>query len=232
MKRILTTAGLLFLAALSTIGLPKMTAQNLGAQHPEAERAGPIFAESFRHGPTRVTEQSFEIKLNPQNARYRERIKDMAGNDRYEVTVTGFANHAGTTPMAERQDALLAASHLTIAVRQIVTSEPGRQVGTVGRLEVTPNAPNVIPGVVSIYRWKGAVETAEECLLIVKSSRELFDALADFAHQVPQHALLLYIHIIEGGNMPARRHHDVAGSKRVRVRQGNHVIRKDPGIFG
>jgi N-carbamoyl-L-amino-acid hydrolase len=52
--------------------------------------------------------------------------------------------------MAERQDALLAASHLTIAVRQIVSSEQGRHVGTVGRLEVTPNAPNVIPGVVRL----------------------------------------------------------------------------------
>jgi beta-ureidopropionase / N-carbamoyl-L-amino-acid hydrolase len=69
---------------------------------------------------------------------------------RYEVTVTGFANHAGTTPMADRQDALVAASHLTIAVRHIVSLEPGRQVGTVGRLDVTPNAPNVIPGVVRL----------------------------------------------------------------------------------
>ena len=69
---------------------------------------------------------------------------------RYEATVTGFANHAGSTAMADRQDALLAASHLTIAVRDLVTSEPGRQVGTVGRLEVTPNVPNVIPGVVKL----------------------------------------------------------------------------------
>jgi beta-ureidopropionase / N-carbamoyl-L-amino-acid hydrolase len=52
--------------------------------------------------------------------------------------------------MADRQDALLAASHLTIAVRQTVSSEPGRQVGTVGHLEVTPNAINVIPGVVRL----------------------------------------------------------------------------------
>jgi N-carbamoyl-L-amino-acid hydrolase len=52
--------------------------------------------------------------------------------------------------MAERQDALVAAAHLTIAVREVVTREPGRQVGTVGRLEVTPNAPNVIPGVVKL----------------------------------------------------------------------------------
>jgi N-carbamoyl-L-amino-acid hydrolase len=77
-------------------------------------------------------------------------VEGIVAIDRHEVLVTGFANHAGTTPMAERQDALLAASHLTIAVRQIVTSEPGRQVGTVGRLDVTPNAQNVIPGIVRL----------------------------------------------------------------------------------
>ena len=48
--------------------------------------------------------------------------------------------------MPERQDAMLAAAHLTIAVREIVTSRPGRQVGTVGKIEVSPNAPNVVPG--------------------------------------------------------------------------------------
>jgi beta-ureidopropionase / N-carbamoyl-L-amino-acid hydrolase len=77
-------------------------------------------------------------------------VEGIVSIDRHEVTVTGVANHAGTTVMADRQDALLAASHLTIAVRQIVGSEPGRQVGTVGRLDVTPNAPNVIPGVVRL----------------------------------------------------------------------------------
>jgi beta-ureidopropionase / N-carbamoyl-L-amino-acid hydrolase len=73
-------------------------------------------------------------------------VEGILSIDRHEVTVTGVANHAGTTQMADRQDALLAAAHLTIAVRDIVTSEPGRQVGTVGRMDVTPNAPNVIPG--------------------------------------------------------------------------------------
>jgi beta-ureidopropionase / N-carbamoyl-L-amino-acid hydrolase len=77
-------------------------------------------------------------------------VEGIVAIDRYEVTVTGFANHAGTTAMADRQDALLAASHLIIAVRDVVNSEPGRQVGTVGRLEVTPNAPNVIPGAVRL----------------------------------------------------------------------------------
>jgi N-carbamoyl-L-amino-acid hydrolase len=69
---------------------------------------------------------------------------------RYTATVTGFANHAGTTPMPDRQDALVAASQLTLAVRESVTSAPGRQVGTVGRLQVEQNAPNVIPGVVTL----------------------------------------------------------------------------------
>ena len=77
-------------------------------------------------------------------------VEGIVAIDRHEVTVTGFANHAGTTPMPDRQDALLAASHLTIAVHQIVSSEPGRQVGTVGRLDVTPNAPNVISGSVRL----------------------------------------------------------------------------------
>lgn len=66
--------------------------------------------------------------------------------DRYEAVVTGMANHAGTTPMAERQDALLAASELALAVREVVRGEAGAQVGTVGHMEVSPNAANVIPG--------------------------------------------------------------------------------------
>jgi N-carbamoyl-L-amino-acid hydrolase len=76
-------------------------------------------------------------------------VQGIVAIERYEARITGVANHAGTTPMAERQDALVAASHLTLAVREIVTRRPGRQVGTVGKLEVTPNAPNVIPGAVT-----------------------------------------------------------------------------------
>jgi len=69
---------------------------------------------------------------------------------RSDVEVRGFANHAGTTPMPDRQDALVAASELVVAVNEIVRREPGRQVGTVGQLNVTPNAPNIVPGVVKL----------------------------------------------------------------------------------
>lgn len=65
---------------------------------------------------------------------------------RYDVVVEGFANHAGATEMDRRQDALVAASQLVLAVRELATARPGRQVGTVGFLEVQPNSPNVIPG--------------------------------------------------------------------------------------
>ena len=77
-------------------------------------------------------------------------VEGIVAIDRYDAMITGFANHAGTTPMGERQDALIAASQLTLAVREVVTQEPGRQVGTVGQLEVAPNAPNVIPGTVKM----------------------------------------------------------------------------------
>jgi N-carbamoyl-L-amino-acid hydrolase len=73
-------------------------------------------------------------------------VEGIVAIDRYEALITGFANHAGTTPIADRQDAMLAAAHLTIAVRDAVTRVPGRQVGTVGQIEITPNSPNVIPG--------------------------------------------------------------------------------------
>jgi N-carbamoyl-L-amino-acid hydrolase len=73
-------------------------------------------------------------------------VEGIVAIHRYDVVIEGFANHAGTTPMNERQDAMLAASQLTVAVREVATSRQGRQVGTVGRIEVEPNSPNVIPG--------------------------------------------------------------------------------------
>ncbi len=73
-------------------------------------------------------------------------VEGIVALDHYDAVVTGMANHAGTTPMADRQDALIAAARLTLAVRELVTQEPGPQVGTVGHLEVEPNASNVVPG--------------------------------------------------------------------------------------
>jgi N-carbamoyl-L-amino-acid hydrolase len=77
-------------------------------------------------------------------------VEGIVGIRSWDVTVTGFANHAGTTPMDQRKNALVAAAELVLAVDRIVRATPGRQVGTVGRLEVRPGAPNVVPGAVDL----------------------------------------------------------------------------------
>lgn len=72
-------------------------------------------------------------------------VTGITGQQRGTVEVTGRANHAGTTPMAMRRDALVAASELVLAVEGLAGA--GRcEVATVGRLQVEPGAANVIPG--------------------------------------------------------------------------------------
>jgi N-carbamoyl-L-amino-acid hydrolase len=73
-------------------------------------------------------------------------VQGIVGISQRICTATGFANHAGTTPMDRRQDALAAASRAILAVREEVRREPGRQVGTVGWIKAEPGAVNVIPG--------------------------------------------------------------------------------------
>lgn len=73
-------------------------------------------------------------------------VEGIVGINWWDVTIEGFANHAGTTAMNNRHDALLAAAKFIEAVNRVVTSVPGRQVGTVGRITALPGAPNVIPG--------------------------------------------------------------------------------------
>ena len=77
-------------------------------------------------------------------------VEGIVGIHHYDVTLRGFANHAGTTPMDRRRNAMLAAAELVLIVDRVVRSVEGRQVGTVGRLLVKPGAPNVIPGQVDL----------------------------------------------------------------------------------
>lgn len=77
-------------------------------------------------------------------------VEGIVGINWWDVTIEGFSNHAGTTPMNRRRDAMLAAARFVQAVNRVVTSVPGRQVGTVGRIQALPGAPNVIPGKVVV----------------------------------------------------------------------------------
>jgi N-carbamoyl-L-amino-acid hydrolase len=64
----------------------------------------------------------------------------------FEATIRGEERHTGTTPMHLRKNALLGAARLVERIDAIARAHPPQAVGTVGRLEVKPNSPNVVPG--------------------------------------------------------------------------------------
>ncbi|MEZ4736906.1 MAG: hydantoinase/carbamoylase family amidase [Caldilineaceae bacterium] len=76
-------------------------------------------------------------------------VEGIVGIRRYLVTFYGYANHAGTTTMDRRQDALVAAAPFIPLVREVAIAHD--IVGTIGKLTVLPGASNVIPGQVEIH---------------------------------------------------------------------------------
>ncbi len=72
-------------------------------------------------------------------------VTAIVGQSRFDVTFTGAANHAGTTPMSARRDAVAAAAEWIVAVERTAVDAAGL-VATVGRVEATPGAVNVIAG--------------------------------------------------------------------------------------
>jgi beta-ureidopropionase / N-carbamoyl-L-amino-acid hydrolase len=75
-------------------------------------------------------------------------VTAIAGITRIEVTVEGRADHAGTTPMDARADALVAASQLVLDIRNAAAERaktPGHFAATVGEFRIEPNAANVVP---------------------------------------------------------------------------------------
>jgi beta-ureidopropionase / N-carbamoyl-L-amino-acid hydrolase len=77
-------------------------------------------------------------------------VQGVVGMYRYALTIKGQANHAGTTPMGSRQDALVAAAQIILAVQQMALAMPSQPVATVGYLTVAPNAVNIVPGQVEL----------------------------------------------------------------------------------
>jgi allantoate deiminase len=76
-------------------------------------------------------------------------VTAIVGQTRLNLAFSGHANHAGTTPMHLRRDALAAAAEWIAAVEQLARNTDGL-VATVGSLRVEPNAANVVPGVVQV----------------------------------------------------------------------------------
>ncbi len=76
-------------------------------------------------------------------------VETIAGQSRLDVTFTGRAGHAGTTPMRMRSDAVAAAAEWITAVEQLAHHIPG-MVATVGKVEAKPGVANVIAGEVRL----------------------------------------------------------------------------------
>ncbi len=73
-------------------------------------------------------------------------VEGISGIQYVDVHVQGVPNHAGTTAMELRRDALVAASRLVLAVNQAASSEHLCRVATVGSVIISPNSANIIPG--------------------------------------------------------------------------------------
>ena len=113
----------------------------LGCAH-RAWNAGSVCRITHRTGAVNLYENKIPIGV----------VQGIVGLKRWECVATGFANHAGTTPMDRRKDALATASRDVLAVREVVRAETGKQVGTVGFMKAQPGAINVVPGARRISR--------------------------------------------------------------------------------
>ena len=101
-------------------------------------------------------------------------VEGIVGIRRWNVEVEGVPNHAGTTPMDARQDAMVAAARFVDAVYRTVGGMPGSAVATVGRIEAFPGAPNVVPG-----RVRMSLEVRDLALETIDGIRGEVGALAE-----------------------------------------------------
>jgi N-carbamoyl-L-amino-acid hydrolase len=109
-------------------------------------------------------------------------VSAIVGIRRYEVTVEGRADHAGTTPMPLRRDALVGAANFIRAVEELArvrVAESPYLVATVGKISVEPNAINAVPGLVSMILETRSTEEAA----LVQFEQELRKRMESELHQ-------------------------------------------------
>jgi N-carbamoyl-L-amino-acid hydrolase len=153
-------------------------------------------------------------------------VDGIVGQYRFAVTVVGRMNHAGTTPMNMRKDALVAAAQVVLAVNKIAVETPGEQVATVGCLNVSPNATNTVPGRVDLRidlrdlsqahleflvtlmeKEFAAIATATDTQITMRETLHILPTLAaphikETIQEVCEKAGLSYLHL------PSRAGHD------------------------
>lgn len=118
--------------ALKTIGYA-------GTDRIDPKKVGAYFEAHIEQGPVL---EAHDITIGV--------VTGALGQRWFDVVITGSEAHAGPTPMALRQDALLAASHMIQLVNQTALDHAPNARGTVGMLDNYPNSRNVIPGSVKM----------------------------------------------------------------------------------
>jgi hydantoinase/carbamoylase family amidase len=103
-------------------------------------------------------------------------VESITGQQVLELTFTGQANHAGTTPMDLRRDALTVAARLIVEAEDLARRGRARTI-TVGRLDVSPGARNVVPGLV---RMSIDIRDADDHR-VVAAAAELSDRARELA---------------------------------------------------
>ena len=105
-------------------------------------------------------------------------VTDIVGRVAFDVRVHGAAGHAGTTPMARRRDAAVAASHAVLTAERLAGNDNRCRVATAGRLGVRPGSTNVIPGTAFVsveFRDESSVRLDEVAAVFLTE----LDAIAD-----------------------------------------------------
>jgi len=129
-----------------------------GQTFAEVLASNELSIESYQAAARNVDEMEMFVELHiEQGARLEEKglpvgvVSGIAGPSWLQFTFIGKADHAGNTPMPNRQDALVAASEFIQKVSKLPEQINDSAVATVGKLKVSPNGVNVIPGEVELY---------------------------------------------------------------------------------
>jgi beta-ureidopropionase / N-carbamoyl-L-amino-acid hydrolase len=178
--------GLSCLGSRSLAG--ELTAEHLDRRDEHGVRLGDRFA-AFGLDPSAVLTASLATDSHPlhryvelhieQGPLLEERgapigvVTAIAGIERLVATFAGRPDHAGTMPMADRHDALVAASEAVLAVRREGCGAPVHGVATTSRLTSEPGSPNVVPGRVRMHAEMRSVDTA----WLTSATRRLADEI-------------------------------------------------------
>jgi N-carbamoyl-L-amino-acid hydrolase len=119
-------------------------------------------------------------------------VTAITGITRFRIVLTGRPDHAGTMPMHLRRDALACASEIVLALERLWQDSAG--VGTVGRLHVSPNATNVVPGSVELLAEMRSVDAAAlaaraeqfaQAAEAIATRRQLTASVTRLSHEEP-----------------------------------------------